>query len=99
MSNSRYYVVGDNDVWMVQFKDTEHGRYKSSNEPASFAIAAAQRLGMRGERAHVCVLDDDGRLRCKWSYNRGRHLRTRPLRLLVWPHLAARALTSPALLS
>jgi hypothetical protein len=65
MSNSRYYVVGDNDVWMVQFKDTEHARYKSSNEAASFAIAAAQRLGMRGERAHVCVLDDDGHFRCK----------------------------------
>jgi hypothetical protein len=30
---------------------------------------------MRGERAHVCMLDDDGRLRCKWSYNRHRHLR------------------------
>jgi hypothetical protein len=27
---------------------------------------------MQGERAHVCVLDDDGRLRCKWSYNHRR---------------------------
>jgi hypothetical protein len=74
MSNSRYYVVGDNDVWMVQFKETENCRYKSHNEATSFAIVAAQKLGMRGERAHVCVLDDDGRLQCKWSYNRDRHL-------------------------
>jgi hypothetical protein len=69
MSNSRYYIVGNDDVWMIQFKDTENGRYKSRNEATSSAIAAAQKLGMRGERAHVCVVDDDGRLRCKWSYN------------------------------
>ena len=70
MSNSRYYIVGNNDVWMIQLKDAGNDQYKSSNEAASFAIAAAQKLGMRGERAHVCVLDGDGRLRCKWSYNR-----------------------------
>jgi hypothetical protein len=68
MSMSQYYVVGNNDVWMIQFKDTENGQYRSSNEVASFAIATAQELGMRGERAHVCVLDGDGRLRRKWSY-------------------------------
>ena len=70
MSTSQYYVVGNNDVWMIQFKDTESGQHKSSNEATLFAIASAQKLGMRGERAHVCVLDGDGRLRCKWSYNR-----------------------------
>ena len=73
MSNSRYYIVGNDDVWMIQFKGTENGQYRSSNELASFAIAAAQKLGTRGERAHVCVLDDDGHLRCKWSYNRDDH--------------------------
>ena len=65
MSNSRYYIVGNNDVWMIQFKNTENGQYRSSNEATSFAIAAAQMLGTRGEHAHVCVFDDDGRLRCK----------------------------------
>ena len=70
MSNSRYYIVGNNDVWVIQFKDAENGQYKSNNDSAAFAIAAAQKLGMGGERAHVCVLDGDGRLRCKWSYNR-----------------------------
>ena len=68
MSTSQYYIVGNNDVWMIQVKDTEND--KSSNEAASFAIATAQKLGMRGERAHVCVLDGDGRLRRKWSYGR-----------------------------
>jgi hypothetical protein len=69
MSNSRYCVVGNNDVWMIQFQDTENDQYTSSNKVASLAIAAAQKLGMRGERAHVCVLDDDGGFRCKWSYS------------------------------
>jgi hypothetical protein len=82
MSNSRYYIVGSNDAWMIQFKDTENGPHKSRKEATSFAIAAAQKLGMRGEHAHVCVLDDDGRLRCKWSYNRDGHLRRSTLRLL-----------------
>jgi len=85
MSNSRYYIVGNNDVWVIQFKDAENGQYKSNNEAAAFAIAAAQKLGMRGERAHVCMLDDGGRLRCKWSYNRDRHLRRSALRLLGCP--------------
>jgi hypothetical protein len=48
MSTSQYYIVGNNDVWMIQFKDTENGRYKSSNEATSFAIATAQKLEMRG---------------------------------------------------
>jgi hypothetical protein len=83
MSYSRYYIVGNDDVWMVQFKDTENGQCKSNNKVASFAIAAAQKLGMRGERAHVCVLDDGGRLRCKWSATIGdRHAQRSTLRLL-----------------
>ena len=75
MSNLRYYIVGNNEMWMIQFKDTEKTQYRSSNDATSFAIAAARKLGMRGEHAHVCMLDDDGRLRCKWSYNRDRRLR------------------------
>jgi hypothetical protein len=65
-------------MWMIQLKDTENG-----NDATSFAIAAAQKLGMRGERAHVCKLDDDGRLRCEWSYNRDRYLRRSTLRFLA----------------
>jgi hypothetical protein len=99
MSNSRYYIVGNNDVWVIQFKDAENSQYKSNNESAAFAIAAAQKLGMRGERAHVCMLDDGGRLRCKWSYNRDRHLRRSALRLLGCPDSTTQALAPSALLS
>jgi hypothetical protein len=78
MSNSRYYVVGNNDVWMIQSNDAENGQYKSSKEAALFAIAAAQKLGMRGECSHVCMLDDDGRLQRKWSHNQALHLNRSP---------------------
>ena len=67
MSNARYYVVGNHEVWVVQFRG-EHNRH-ASRSVAEFAIGAAQILGMRGECAHVCVLDDDGRLQCKWTYD------------------------------
>ena len=84
MSSSRYYIVVNNDVCMIQFKDTENSQYKSSNKVALFAIATAQKLGMRGERVHVCVLADDGHLRCKWSSTiRDRHLHRSALRLLA----------------
>jgi hypothetical protein len=29
MSNCRYYIVGNNDKWMIQFKDTENGQYRA----------------------------------------------------------------------
>ena len=56
MSTSQYYIVGNSDVWMIQFKDTENSQYKSSNEAISFAIATAQKLGMRGAPTYVCSM-------------------------------------------
>jgi hypothetical protein len=76
MADARYYVVGDRDVWMIKFEDGEYGPYASSNEAVVFAIDAAQKLGMRGECAHVCVVDDDGRFQSKWTYDRDHHLRS-----------------------
>jgi len=74
MSHIQYYVVGDHDVWMVKAKDGEHGHGTSRSGTAALAIRAAQKLGMRGECAHVCVVDDDGSFRLKWTYNRDRRL-------------------------
>jgi hypothetical protein len=70
MSDARYYIVGENDVWMLQFKDAERGGSTHRNAAVAFAVGAAQELGMRGECAHVCVVDDDGRFRRKWTYGR-----------------------------
>ena len=74
MSDARCYVVGDRDVWMIRVKDSECGPRVSREEAVVFAIGAAQKLGTRGECAHVCVVDDDGRFRSKWTYDRDRHL-------------------------
>jgi|SRR6516165_4381951 hypothetical protein len=99
MSNSRYYIVGNNDVWMIRYTDRKNSRSISSSEAALLAIAAAQKLGMRGERAHVCVLDDDGHLQCKWSYNGDRRLRSADSRLLGCPNSTNQAPAPCALLS
>jgi len=72
MSKSRYYVVSDRDVWVVQCASTERAQSTSRDKAMSFAICAAQMLGMRGERAYVCALDDDGRFRTRWTYDRDR---------------------------
>jgi hypothetical protein len=71
MSDARYYVVGDHDVWMIKFKDGEYGPCASRDEAFVFAIDAAQKLGTWGECAHVC--DDDGRFQSKWTYDRDHH--------------------------
>jgi Uncharacterized protein conserved in bacteria (DUF2188) len=72
---ARFYVVGDHDAWLVKFEDGEYGPYGNRDEAMVIAIDAAQKLGMRGESAHVCVLDDDGHFRSKWQYDRDDHLR------------------------
>jgi len=69
MSNSRYYVIGDCDMWVIECAPVEQARCASRSKLIAFAIGAAQELGMRGERAHVCLLDHDGRLRSKWTFD------------------------------
>jgi hypothetical protein len=75
MTDARYYVVGDQDVWMIKVKDGEYGSCASRDEALVFAIDAAQKLGTRGKCAHVCMVDDDGRFQSKWTYDRDHHLR------------------------
>jgi hypothetical protein len=72
MSNDRYYVVGDCDMWCIEYASAELAACTSRSKVIAFAIDAAQKLGMRGERGHVCVLDRAGRLRSKWAFNRHR---------------------------
>jgi len=49
MPDGRYYIVGENDVWMLQFRETEHRDVTRRNAAVAFAVGAAQELGMRGE--------------------------------------------------
>ena len=78
MSDARYYIVGENDVWLLHFKDAEHRDLTRRNAAVAFAVGVAQELGMRGECAHICVVDDDGRFRRKWTYGREAKQSPRP---------------------
>jgi hypothetical protein len=69
MSDARYYVVGDDQVWVIRAK------YANRVEAVVIAIDAAQKLGSRGECAHVCVVDQHGCFQSKWTYDRDRDLR------------------------
>jgi hypothetical protein len=46
MTDARYYVVGDHDVWMIKFKDGENGLCGRGDKSFVFAVDAAQKLGM-----------------------------------------------------
>jgi len=76
MSNTGYYIVGDSNVWVILRTVSEAAQSTSRGNAMAFAICAAQKLGMQGERVHVCVLDDYGHFRSRWTYNRDRHRRT-----------------------
>ena len=65
MSSYRYYVVGDCDMWAIQYAPAELAQCISRSKVIAFAIGAAQKFGRRGEHAHVCVLDRAGCLRSK----------------------------------
>ena len=41
MSNARYYVVGDRDVWMINVKESEPNRCACRNQALAFAMGAA----------------------------------------------------------
>ena len=69
----RYYVVGDHDVWMIQFDNADHAPLAAHDEAVALAIDAAKKLGNRSECAHVCVVDNHGRFRSKWNYGHGAH--------------------------
>jgi hypothetical protein len=68
MADTRYYVVGDHDAWMVDCEANGLGPYGSCEEAVIFAIDAAQKLCRQGQCVHVCVVDDDGRIRPKWTH-------------------------------
>ena len=45
MMHARYFVVQQNDNWLIKFDDEEYGPYSTQSEAMLFAIDAAQKLG------------------------------------------------------
>jgi len=54
MSDARYYVVGDHDVWMIKFKDGEYGPCASRDEAFVFANRCRTKARHMG-RVRPCV--------------------------------------------
>jgi hypothetical protein len=70
MPHSRYFVVRDQDNWVIKYNDEEYGPYKSQSEAMLFAIEAAEKLGRYGDHAEVCLMGLDGHFRPEWTYGK-----------------------------
>ena len=68
MPHTRYFIVRDQDSWVIKYNDEEFGPYKTQSEAMLFAIDAAQKLGRYGDNAEVCLMGVDGHFRPEWSY-------------------------------
>ena len=70
MPHSRYFIVRNQDDWVIKFNDEEFGPYKTQSEAMLFAIDAARKLGRYGDNAEVCLMGIDGHFRPEWTYAR-----------------------------
>ena len=70
MPNSRYFIVQQDEEWLIKFQDEQFGPYHTQKEAMLFAVDAAQTLGEHGENAEVCVMGENGHFRPEWSYGR-----------------------------
>jgi hypothetical protein len=70
MPTARYFIVRDQDEWLIKFGEEQYGPYKSQNEAMLFAVDAARKLGAYGESAEVCLMGENGHFRPEWVAGR-----------------------------
>lgn len=70
MTDARYYIVQQDDSWLIQFNNQEYGPYRTKSEAMLFAIEAAQKLGEHGEDAQVLLRGEDCHVAPQWTYGR-----------------------------
>jgi len=70
MPHTRYFIVQNNNEWVIKYEDEEFGPYQSQKEALLFAVDAAQKLGEHGENTEVCVMGENGHFRPEWTYGR-----------------------------
>jgi hypothetical protein len=68
MPQARYFIVRNEDAWLIRYADEEFGPYKTQNEALLFAIDAAQKLGKHGDSAQVCLMGENGHFHPQWTY-------------------------------
>ncbi len=69
MSLARYFIVQQDEEWLILFEDEEFGPYRSQAEAMLFAVDAARKLAERGENAEVCLMGENGHFRAEWAYH------------------------------
>ena len=68
MGQAQYFIVQNDDEWMIKFDNEEYGPYKSKSEALLFAIEAAQKLGEHGNAAQVLLMGENDRSQPQWTY-------------------------------
>ena len=68
MPQARYFIVQDDDEWLIKFENEEFGPYLTKAEAMLFAVEAAQKLGEHGETSEVCLMGENGHFRPEWVY-------------------------------
>ena len=68
MPNTRYFIVRQDEDWLIKFENEEYGPYHSRDEAMLFAIDAAQKLGEHGQNPQVCLLGDNGHFTPAWTF-------------------------------
>jgi hypothetical protein len=70
MPHTRYFIVQNDNQWLIKYEDEEFSPYNSQKEALLFAVDAAQKLGEYGENTEVCVMGENGHFRPEWTYGR-----------------------------
>jgi hypothetical protein len=67
MPHARYFIVRNQDAWVIKYDDEEYGPYKTQSEAMLFAVEAAKNLHKHGGEADVCLMGENGHFRPEWS--------------------------------
>ena len=55
MSDARYYIVGENDVWLLHFKDTEHRDVTRRNAAVAGGVLQREQEPAGGRRVVAVI--------------------------------------------
>jgi hypothetical protein len=66
MPHARYFIVRNQDAWVIKYGEEEFGPYKTQSEAMLFAIDAAKKLEENGSDADVCLMGENGHFRSEW---------------------------------
>jgi hypothetical protein len=64
---ARYFVIRQDDVWLITFDGEEYGPYATEREAMLFAVDAAHTLGQQGEATQVLRVDENGDAQPEWT--------------------------------